>query len=759
LVTATGLLPVDIAGSTVVSITHEFTSLSAAVVGATNASHINNTNLVTANVVLNIPCYYDSGADTAVVAISGYTTNAMNYIKIYTPSNIATESNNRQRHLGKQTTMGTFQIKPSSAADVITISTPYTVIDGLEILNYGGSGWGNNALKFNATASYSTVSNNIIRDEVANNNGSAILFFGNSTGFYIYNNIVSNAYNGIIDLRGWANPMYVYNNTVNGCKYGYVWGNTISVVLKNNIAQNCTAGYVGRFAASSDYNISDKPADAPGIHSKNSTTVKFADKNNADFHLDPFDTAAKNAGTDLSSVFATDIDGQARSGTWDIGAYETATNVFYSVGQNTTDHKTGTPTVDIASGIATFSTAQTATNMGVGDKITYNTSSVAYISAKISTTQWNVITVTGAAPANVTGQTVNSIAHVFTSLNAAISGASGANYLNTNNLTIGNYQLNFPCYYDTGADTTTVGVSDSYYVTSANNFVKIYTPNNILTEANASQRHNGKWKNDAYTLANNNATGINISISRASVAIDGLQITTRASSGGSYGISFSPNGLSSEYGNISNNIIRSENSAGSFARFAGISLASLGGSLGNFIIQNNIIYDFKTTNDSGLAIFTQNLITKIYNNTLVNNDRGVYAGNSTWYFFRNNIASGNTLDYSAVSTNAAHLNNISSDATSPNSGGTDCGGHSCRNQTVSFVDGANKDFHLANFDIAARDSGVDLSADPYFPFAIDIDGQLRPQGGIWDIGADEAATSTRINGGVRIDGGVKVKKN
>lgn len=41
-----------------------------------------------------------------------------------------------------------------------------------------------------------------------------------------------------------------------------------------------------------------------------------------DFHLDSSDTAAKDQGYDLSAIFTTDIDGDTRSGTWDIGADE-----------------------------------------------------------------------------------------------------------------------------------------------------------------------------------------------------------------------------------------------------------------------------------------------------------------------------------------------------------------------------------------------------------------------------------------------------
>ncbi len=180
-----------------------------------------------------------------------------------------------------------------------------------------------------------------------------------------------------------------------------------------------------------------------------------------------------------------------------------ATNVYYSVGQNTTDHKTGSPTLTISSGVGTFSVAQTATNMGVGDAVTYNTNQVAYISGKISTTQWNLITATGTTPADISNSTVVSIAHAFSSLNAAVGGttpgASGANYLNTTDLTgNGGYVLNIPCYYDTGADTTAVTISA--WTTAAANYVRIYTPYDTSAEVNQSQRHSGVWTNNAYSL-------------------------------------------------------------------------------------------------------------------------------------------------------------------------------------------------------------------------------------------------------------------
>jgi hypothetical protein len=89
---------------------------------------------------------------------------------------------------------------------------------------------------------------------------------------------------------------------------------------------------------------------------------------------------------------------------------EAATAVYYSVGTSVADLKLGGPTltITISGGTATFSAAQ-ATNVGVGDEITYNGATRAYISSRISSTQYTVTTATGATPGNVSGLPVNSM--------------------------------------------------------------------------------------------------------------------------------------------------------------------------------------------------------------------------------------------------------------------------------------------------------------------------------------------------------------
>lgn len=75
-----------------------------------------------------------------------------------------------------------------------------------------------------------------------------------------------------------------------------------------------------------------------------------------------------------------------------------------------------------------------------------------------------------------------------------------------------------------------------------------------------------------------------------------------------------------------------------------------------------------------------------------------------------------------------YVTNLSEDTTAP-------GADAIHSATVAFVDAANEDYHLAAGD-AGIGAGTDLSADAFWPFTTDIDGDTRSA---WDIGADELA--------------------
>jgi len=730
LVTKTGAIPADITDSTVVSIKHEYTSLSAAVTGSVDANHLNTTDLVTGNYQLNFPCYYDSAADTTAVTVSGYTTGVSNFIKIYTPNNTTTEANNSQRHQGKWDD-GKYRIESSAEyGQILEVSEEYVTIDGLQIANSGSKVNQSKGIRENMAASASTdikISNNIIRATGSGTPGAMTngIQFNAGRSYKVWNNIIYGWYTGM--TTGYQNSTAVnhlfYNNTlINNTGIGLaIGGGAVPyIAVYNNISSGNGTDFSLANVDQSGNNISfDATSPNVSFQGKN---VSFADATNKDFHLSISDTSARNSGSDLSAdsnlPITTDIDGQARPtgvGVVDIGADEAATAIFYSVGQNTNDHKTGTPTVTIASGVGTFSVAQTATNMGVGDKVTYNGATVAYISEKISTSQWKLITATGGVPADSTGSTVVSIAHAFVSFMQAIGNGANAiadsSHLNTANLVTGNYQVNLPGYYDTGAINVGLTMSTNL-VTSSSNYIKMYAPSNTSTELNQSQRHQGKWDDSKFAIDGNFGFSLNIS----NTIIDGIQFN------------IGPNGLYISSGakniKISSNIIKSSYGANYGIRVDGAGTSNND----NVYVLNNIIYGCvngiaRYYDGGGKKIYVYNNI--VYGSTangIRNMDSGVLM------VAKNNIVQ-NVPDGYVGNFDAASNYNISDLA-------TDAPGANSKNSTtVSFVDTTNKNFHLASTDTAAKGAGLDLQHDSIFAFDTDIDGQVRVNP--WDIGADQ----------------------
>ena len=127
-------------------------------------------------------------------------------------------------------------------------------------------------------------------------------------------------------LNAFSFTFYVYNNTVVDCDTG-ILSLSGTVIAKNNLVYDNNDNYSGSFNASSTNNLSGPiQSDAPGSNPRNAVTVTFVNAGVDDFHLDSTDTGAMDYGADLSGdadlPISDDIDGQTRSGTWDIGADE-----------------------------------------------------------------------------------------------------------------------------------------------------------------------------------------------------------------------------------------------------------------------------------------------------------------------------------------------------------------------------------------------------------------------------------------------------
>ncbi|MCX6763863.1 MAG: hypothetical protein NTZ97_04010 [Candidatus Moranbacteria bacterium] len=412
-----------------------------------------------------------------------------------------------------------------------------------------------------------------------------------------------------------------------------------------------------------------------------------------------------------------------------------ATNVYYSVGQSSDSLETGTGTIGVSGTAATFSTAQTG-NIGVGDKVTYDTNKVCYIAAKTSTTVWSCVSATGGQPEQVSaGTALNSIKRVYTSLAAAVNVSTGIPVgIGTTNLVTGNYIVNIPCYYDNGPDTTYTAIGA--WTTSATNYIKIYTPQGG-SESNNSQRHSGTWATNKYRLEVDDwALDTDVDNKIVGLRIDGLQIKlTSTINQGDYGMSFNAGTNAQIY--ISNNIVRG-NFSGSANEAYGIQIF-LSGTSSTAKVWNNIVYDFK--NGSGgtamYGIYLGNLSAGknlyAYNNTVYNsyNCYGRVQGN---FIAKNNIAQSCTDGFVGTFTASDYnISNVATDAPSASYRPNEA-------TTVSFVDKDNYDLHLGVGDTAAINTGVTIPNDT--DLITDIDNQTRS--GNWDIGADEYVDITPL---------------
>ncbi len=405
-----------------------------------------------------------------------------------------------------------------------------------------------------------------------------------------------------------------------------------------------------------------------------------------------------------------------------------AADIYYSVGQNTDDHKTGSPTVAVSGTTMTFSTPQTAPNMGVGDVVSYG-GNACYINGRTSSTVWSCVTATGDPPVEAIDVSVDSIRHAFASLNAALHGPTpgiaDADHLNTTDLVVGDYNLFIPCYYDTGPDTT--GSRIVALTTDSTHGIKIYTPY-LSSEVNQSQRHRGKWTTSAYRIELPIDSTLEAILTTAqNVWVEGLQIKIRDSVYQNIaGISFEQ---TAGLGQASKNIIWGSFSTSLMANYGiyVIYMSPYGSTTTK--IWNNIVYGIRqgtSVNNHGIYV-TGGTQGYIYNNTVYGNYRGItsqqWGESGESILIKNNICNGNDVDYYAPYGSGAFdvnsSNNISEDTTSPNS--------SFRNRTVTFVSttAGSEDFHLAGSDTAARDQGMNLSGDPYLAFSDDIDGEAR----------------------------------
>ena len=219
------------------------------------------------------------------------------------------------------------------------------------------------------------------------------------------------------------------------------------------------------------------------------------------------------------------------------------------------------------------------------------------------------------------------------------------------------------------------------------------------------------------------------------ITIDGLVIKTNGAKGDS-----TFHGIFSDLSNatIKNTIMYTTTTDRYAAGGDGI-LCATSGTAVTCSVYNNIAFGWKTasgTKANGIRVSPgeyRNIAGNVYNNTAYGSDVGIKtdagsSGGVATYIVKNNLSIGDTTaDYSLAGDSLTTSNNGSSDTT----GNVGLQSLTAANLFTSIA-GGSENFHL-KAGAAAIDVGTDLSA----VFTTDIDGDTRPQGLVFDVGADE----------------------
>lgn len=294
-------------------------------------------------------------ADGAVYMTNSWVTDSSNYIRIYT------DTSESYRHMGVFPPSGNifrivgtvwpggciaFQAHPDVRVDGIAMKKTDTTANyhGLKMLAAGASYvYIDNCVLVGNPSSSSSSHGMLITD-----------YFTGTRRTIIRNNFIYDfADDGINLPQTWGTDSYVYSNTVTHCGGTGIalGGSGGTTAARNNIANGNGTDWGGAGTwDTASYNISEDTS-APGTNAKTSTAVSFEDESANDFRLASGDTAALDAGEDLSAVtegFSTDAINTSRpqNGTWDRGAHERRATVTSIVDP---DNGVGTDYTSLAS--------------------------------------------------------------------------------------------------------------------------------------------------------------------------------------------------------------------------------------------------------------------------------------------------------------------------------------------------------------------------------------------------------------------------
>lgn len=306
-----------------------YASLQAMVTGEVGAAP----DLVAGAAILHVECSVFAGnaADTTECRIIGFTTDATHYVRVYAAAASVA---------GASWSDTKYRIAVANpAVAVLWVSQEYTRIEGLQIRKTASNANDQMLLQISAVGTCTVyVSGCLIRNIPTDAfRAPNIWVVDTDVTAYIWNcigygspDVVSNYASGMYVEIGTA---FVYSCTLIGGWVGLIVGAGASVTAKNTYAAETStdgsaAGFVNGGTLSMT-NCASSDATAAGTAPQTNIAVNTTNFTNVtpgseDWHI-PTGSALKDVGTNTSGEgaplnFTTDIDGQARTGTWDIGA-------------------------------------------------------------------------------------------------------------------------------------------------------------------------------------------------------------------------------------------------------------------------------------------------------------------------------------------------------------------------------------------------------------------------------------------------------
>ena len=266
--------------------------------------------------------------DATAVTVHNYTTDATRYINIYTDSANAFD--------GSYDT-SKYRIIVSTSGEVVSVNASYTTITGLQIYN---SHWATGDPLTPVGIRLNTDFSNILFDKIYafapcfaissyNASGSSGSIFKIRNSVLISDYEDTNRRGAALNVTGGdtAHGVDVHNSIllqVGANGYG-IQVDTVPVITIVNSYARAASGV-------EDYNNVDTLTTSASSDTTGSVglqNVAYSTSSGAyftsvtlgseDFHITNTSSALYDAGTDLSSDFTDDIDGDTRTGTWDIG--------------------------------------------------------------------------------------------------------------------------------------------------------------------------------------------------------------------------------------------------------------------------------------------------------------------------------------------------------------------------------------------------------------------------------------------------------